>query len=75
MTANRPTIARLKAEMELIRALRYPSASELARRLEISSKTVYRDIDLLRDQLSVPLEFSVANRGWFVRGGRVAIWL
>ena len=72
---TRPSIARLQAEMKLIRSLQHPSASELARRLEISAKTVYRDIDLLRDRLSVPLEYCASEKGWFVRGGRIAIWL
>ena len=72
---TRPSIARLKAEMELIRSLHYPSAGELARCLEVSSKTIYRDIDLLRDFLCVPLEYHPAYNGWFVRGPRVAIWL
>jgi len=72
---NRPCIARLKAEMEMIRSLQCPSAKELARRLEISPKTVYRDLDLLRDQLDVPLEYCATTRGWLVRGGRIAIWL
>lgn len=72
---TRPIIARLRSEMELIRSLRYPSAKELARRLEVSSKTVHRDFDLLRDQLGVPLEYSAVKRGWLVRGPRIAIWL
>lgn len=37
----------------------------LARELEVSYKTVQRDIDFMRDQLELPIDYDAARRGFF----------
>lgn len=38
---------------------------QLARELEVSYKTVQRDIDFMRDQLELPIDYDAAARGFF----------
>ena len=38
---------------------------ELARELEVSYKTIQRDIDFMRDQLELPIDYDAASRGFF----------
>ena len=51
------TVARLRAGRQL-------TATDLAREFEISVRTAYRDLDFLRDEWRVPLEFD-RQRGTF----------
>ncbi len=44
---------------------RYPNCSRLAAELEVSAKTVQRDIDFMRDQLELPIDYDAAERGFF----------
>ena len=48
-----------------IRRNRYPNATTLAERFEISRKTAQRDIEFMRDRLNVPLEYNPHRRGYF----------
>jgi proteasome accessory factor B len=43
----------------------YPNAPELAFELEVSSKSIYRDLEFMRDRLQLPLQFDVARQGWY----------
>lgn len=45
----------------------YPSAKQLARRFEVSIRTVKRDIEGLRDTLRAPIEYDHVRRGYFYR--------
>jgi proteasome accessory factor B len=42
----------------------YPNCSTLARRLEVSTKTVQRDLEFMRDRLNLPLEFDAPHNGY-----------
>ncbi len=43
----------------------YPNCSTLAEKLEVSVKTVQRDIEYMRDQYQLPLAYDSAKRGYF----------
>lgn len=43
----------------------YPNPKELARDLEVSVPTIYRDINFLRDRLRAPLEYDSFNMGYY----------
>jgi proteasome accessory factor B len=43
---------------------RHPTATTLAQQLEVSTKTIARDLDFMRDRLGLPLEFDLARQGW-----------
>lgn len=50
-----------------VRKGRYPNASTLAQRFELSSKTAQRSIEYFRDRMQVPAEYEVARKGYYYR--------
>jgi proteasome accessory factor B len=42
----------------------YPNASSLAFELEVSPKSIHRDVDFMRERLDLPLEFDGHKRGY-----------
>lgn len=49
---------------QLIQTGKYPNAFCLARELEVSTKTVYRDVEFMRDRLELPLEYDGSRLGY-----------
>lgn len=43
----------------------YPNCSKLARDLEVAPKTIQRDIDFMRDQLGLPIEYDERSYGFY----------
>jgi predicted DNA-binding transcriptional regulator YafY len=62
--SSRPPLERIARIDQAIRAGRWPNASTLARELEVSARTVQRDIEFLRDRLQAPLEFDAVRNGY-----------
>ena len=50
-----------------IRAEKYPSAPELAERLELSDRTIKRHIEFMRYDLGAPIEYEPSKKGYFYR--------
>lgn len=48
-----------------LRASKFPNASLLAGRFEISPKTAQRDIEFMRDRLSCPLLYDTTRKGYY----------
>jgi len=48
-----------------VRAKRYPNASSLAEKFEISTKTGQRDVDFMRYRLNCPLEYDKRKKGYY----------
>ena len=46
----------------------FPNASKLAHEVEVSTKTIHRDIEFMRDRLNLPIEFAASNNGYFYNG-------
>jgi proteasome accessory factor B len=42
----------------------FPNATQLANELEVSRKSVYRDIEFMRDRLELPIEFDAGRSGF-----------
>ncbi len=42
----------------------FPNCSSLARQLEVSTKTVHRDLEFMRDRLGLPIEFRSERNGY-----------
>ena len=61
---DRPLWRRLQTIHHEIKERRFPNASSLAETLGVSSKTVQRDLDYLRDELEAPIEFDRAENGY-----------
>ena len=49
---------------QAVQAGKYPNATALAGELEVSTKSIYRDIEFMRDRLELPIEFDVARNGF-----------
>jgi predicted DNA-binding transcriptional regulator YafY len=61
---DRPLWRRLQTIHHEIKEGRRPNATSLARHLSVSSKTVQRDLDYLRDELNAPIEFDREGNGY-----------
>jgi predicted DNA-binding transcriptional regulator YafY len=49
---------------ERLKANRYPNCQKLARELEVSSKTIQRDLDFMRYRLRLPIEYDQLHFGF-----------
>jgi proteasome accessory factor B len=58
-------MARMQLIYQAIKTERRPNCSDLAAKLEVSAKTVQRDIDYMRYQLNLPIEYDKERHGFF----------
>jgi proteasome accessory factor B len=47
---------------------KYPNALQLAADLEVSPKSIHRDLEFMRDRLDLPIEYDFEKRGFFYSG-------
>lgn len=62
---GRSTVIRIWTIYTLIKNRLYPDCRKLAARLEVSPRTIERDIEQLRDQMQAPIEYDRLRRGYF----------
>jgi len=53
---------------QLIQAGNFPNATALAREAGVTTKTIQRDLEFMRDRLNLPVEFAPSNNGYFYNG-------
>ena len=46
----------------------FPNASKLAREVEVSTKTIHRDVEFMRDRLNLPIEYDARRNGYHYTG-------
>lgn len=63
--ASKPPLARMLRIHELLIARKFPNSDTLALDLEVSTKTVRRDVEFMRDQLQLPVDYDPIERGFF----------
>jgi proteasome accessory factor B len=63
--STRPPLARMMHMHQSIQTGDYPNATQLAEELEVSTKSVYRDIDFMRDRLGMPVDFDPQRNGYY----------
>ena len=61
---SRPPLERMMEILESVNRGNYPNASTLARKMEVSTKTIHRDIQFMRDRWDLPIEFDPAYNGF-----------
>jgi predicted DNA-binding transcriptional regulator YafY len=61
---SRPPIGRMKRIDEWIRSGKYPNAVTMGRQLEVTDRTVKRDIEYMRDALEAPVEYDELKHGY-----------
>src|SRR5712691_5615845 len=62
---SRPPLARMLRIHQAIQARKYPTASSLAAELQVSSKSIHRDLEFMRDRLQLPLEWDASKFGYY----------
>lgn len=62
---SRPPLERMLRIHQAIQSGGYPTASSLAAELEVSAKSIHRDLEFMRDRLQLPLEFDRARFGYY----------
>lgn len=60
----RPPLERMLRIHQAIQSGGFPNASSLASELEVSSKSIHRDLEFMRDRLQLPLEFDRQRGGY-----------
>jgi predicted DNA-binding transcriptional regulator YafY len=62
--STRPPLQRMLHIHEVLQAGKYPNATQLAAELEVSTKSVYRDVEFMRDRLQLPVAFDPVRSGF-----------
>jgi proteasome accessory factor B len=65
---SRPPLERMLRIHQAIQSDRYPNSVVLAQELEVSQKSVYRDLEFMRDRLELPLQYDIPRKGYFYTG-------
>src|SRR5437879_764928 len=65
--ASRPPLQRMMVVHAHLQAGRLPNCRKLAGELEVSSKTIQRDIEFMRDRLALPIEYDPLRFGFYYR--------
>lgn len=61
----RPPLERMMRLHERLQSNNFPNCRSLAEELEVSTKTVQRDIDFMRDRMGLPIEYDQVHFGFF----------
>ena len=64
---RRPLERIFSIHQEIIRG-RYPNCRQLAEQIEVTQKTIQRDISFMQNDLGLPLEYDRSNHGYFYNG-------
>jgi len=61
-TRTRPPLERMMQIHQAIQSGNFPSAVRLARDLEVSSKSIHRDVEFMQNRLNLPMAFDYAKK-------------
>ncbi|NTW56072.1 MAG: WYL domain-containing transcriptional regulator [Chlorobiaceae bacterium] len=67
MRQSRPPLARMQHIDRELRNHNYPNCSRIALYFDVSSKSIQRDIDFMRDMLHAPIEYDPGKKGYFYK--------
>lgn len=62
---SRPPLERMLRIHHAIQTGKHPNATTLAAEMEVSTKSVHRDIEFMRDRLGLPIEFDPRRNGYY----------
>ncbi|MGO8674904.1 MAG: helix-turn-helix transcriptional regulator [Limisphaerales bacterium] len=62
---SRPPLWRMLRIHQAIQSGKHPNAAYFAREFEVSAKTIHRDLDFMRYQLDLPIEYNPQRFGFF----------
>jgi predicted DNA-binding transcriptional regulator YafY len=61
---RRPPLERMARIHSAIQSGNFPNSSTLARQLEVSVKSIHRDVEFMRDRMGLPLEYDGSRFGF-----------
>lgn len=64
---SRPPLVRMLRIHQELADGRFPNCRSLADTIEVSRKTILRDLSYMRDQLNLPIEYDNSGHGYFYR--------
>jgi predicted DNA-binding transcriptional regulator YafY len=62
---SRPPLQRMMRLHAELKARHFPNCQKIAAELEVSAKTIQRDIDFMRDRLGLPIEYHPQEFGFY----------
>jgi len=62
---SRPPLERMMRLHALLKAHHFPNCQKIATELEVSPKTIQRDIDFMRDRLGLPIDYDAKRFGFY----------
>lgn len=65
---SRPPLERMLRIHQALQSGKYPNATQLARELEVSTKSIHRDIEFMRDRLDLPVQYDGSHFGYYYTG-------
>jgi predicted DNA-binding transcriptional regulator YafY len=63
--SSRPPLERMSRLHDLIQSQTYPNCTSLSLELEVSRKTIQRDLDFMRDRLGLPIAYDGKRFGFY----------
>ncbi|PWU13937.1 MAG: hypothetical protein C5B50_18320 [Verrucomicrobia bacterium] len=62
---QRPPLQRMLHIHQAIRSGKFPNSSDLAKELEVSSKSIHRDVEFMRERMQLPLAWDGHRQGYY----------
>jgi len=62
---SRPPLERMMRIHSAINSGRLPNATKLASEMEVSTKTIQRDVEFMRDRMGLPIDYDAQRYGYF----------
>jgi len=63
--STRPPLDRMTRIFQSISSGGYPNREQLAADIEVTTKTIQRDIDFLRDRMNLPIAYDRNRKGYY----------
>lgn len=64
MPQHRPPLERMLRIHQLLQSNKFPNGNNLSVELEVSAKSIQRDLDFMRDRLQLPISYDAKRRGF-----------
>ena len=62
---SRPPIERMMLIHERIKSGKYPNCNQLAKEIEVASRTIKRDVDFMKYRMDLPIEYDSQRYGFY----------